>query len=128
MANKVLFSPVQGVVLSGGQPVAGARIDREFIWAWKDEKGGDSTVTDAAGRFSFPEIARSSFFGSFLPHEISVQQAIYIRHAGQTYDAWFLEKKNYDALGEIGRPIVLTCALETPKHHSGDVFGICELN
>ena len=127
MAKMVLFSPVHGTVTLGGKPVAGAQVDREFRWGWKDEKATESTKTDAAGRFKFGLIERSSFFGGILPHEISIQQAIFIRHGGATYKAWLLNKQNYDLNGEIGRPINIVCRLEAEIKHSGDVYGICDI-
>ncbi len=127
MANMVLFSPVIGVVMNKGAPVAGATIERQYRWGWKDETGIDSTTTDSGGNFRFPEIDRSSFFGAILPHEISVEQEITIRHGGKSYRAWVVNKTNYDLNGEIGRPIRITCRLENEAHRKGAVFGICEI-
>jgi hypothetical protein len=38
MAKKVLFSAIEGRVVSGGQPVAGAVLERRWKWAWNDEQ------------------------------------------------------------------------------------------
>ena len=48
MASMVIFSAVSGKVLQAGQPVAGAVVEREFRWAWKEENGKDAATTDAA--------------------------------------------------------------------------------
>jgi hypothetical protein len=127
MAKKCLFSEVQGVVLSNNQPVSGAVVEREYRWTWKGETGKDQATTGPKGEFKFPAIYRSSL-GSFLPHEPMVRQTILIRHAGQTYKAWMLDKGNYEENGELnGKPIVLVCRLETEPKRTGEVFGICDL-
>jgi hypothetical protein len=127
MAKMVLFSTVNGIVLQGDQPVAGAVVEREFRWAWKSETGTDRAETNVRGEFSLPAIERTSLTGSLLPHEPNVRQTILIKHRGQTYKAWMFDKGNYKPEGEIGRPIVMTCRLESEPTHHGDVFGICEL-
>ena len=127
MAKMVMFSAVSGKVLQDGKPVAGAVVEREFRWSWKEETGTDSTQTNAAGEFRFPVIERSSLMGSLLPHEPIVRQTILIKHGGKTHKAWMFDKRNYRPEGEIGRPIVMSCRLEAELHHTGDVYGICDL-
>ena len=128
MAKMVIFSAVQGRVLEQGEPVAGAVVEREFRWAWKDETGTDRATSGADGSFSLPAIERSSFLGSLLPHEPMVRQTILIRHGGKTYKAWMFDKGNYDNNGELkGRPIVMVCRLENAPKKTGEVFGICDL-
>ena len=128
MGKFCLFSAVEGVVLERGQPVPGAQIERSYSWTWKKQQGTDQASTDAQGRFQFPAIQGSSFFRGFLPHEPMVEQTILIHHGGKTYKAWMFDKRNYEQNGELaGKPIVLSCSLETEPRHSGKVFGICEL-
>lgn len=128
MGKMVLFSAVRGQVLLEGKPVGGATVEREFEWAWKSEKGRDTTRTDADGRFSMAAITRSSFLGSLLPHEPVVRQVITIDHGGRRYKAWATHKRDYDENGELdGRPIVMTCRLEAEPQRRGEIFGICEL-
>lgn len=127
MAKMVMFSAVSGKVLQDGKPVAGAVVEREFRWSWKSETGTDSTQTDAAGAFRLPVIERSSLMGSVMPHEPFVRQTILIKHGGKTHKAWMFDKGNYKLDGELGKPIVMTCRLEKEPTHTGDVFGICEL-
>jgi hypothetical protein len=129
MASMVIFSAVSGKVLQAGQPVAGAVVEREFRWAWKEENGKDAATTDAAGEFRLPAIERNSLLGSVLPHEPMVRQTILIKHAGKTHKAWLVDKSNYDDNGELkGKPIRLTCRLESQPARRGEVFGICELD
>ena len=129
MAKMVIFSAVKGKVLLDGKPVAGAAVEREFRWAWKNETSTDSTASDANGDFALPVIERSSITGSLLPHEPMVRQTIIIKHAGKVYKAWMFDKGNYDNNGELGgKPIVMTCRLETQPVRRGEVFGICDLD
>jgi hypothetical protein len=129
MAKMVIFSAVSGKVLQDGKPVPGATVEREFRWSWKDEIGKDSTTTGAGGEFSFSKIERSSFLGSLLPHEPVVRQSLTIQHGGKAYEAWLLNKHNYNDNGEVGgKPLRLVCRLEaTPGKHAGGYYGICEL-
>ena len=128
MGKMCLFSAVRGVVLDHGKPVAGARIERSYKWAWKDQAGADETTTDAQGVFTLPAIWGRSLLGSILPHEPFVEQTILIQYGGATYNAWMLDKRDYDENGELdGRPISLLCKLEAEPVHHGRVFGICEL-
>lgn len=128
MAKMVIFSAVQGRVLDNGKPVAGAQIEREFKWAWKDETGTDKTATGAGGEFSLPAIERSSFLGSLLPHEPVIRQSITIRHDGKSYEAWLHNKHSYANNAELGgKPIRLVCRLENPPQRRNDgIYGICE--
>ncbi len=129
MAKMVIFSPVSGRVLLDGKPVAGAVVERKFKWGWKDETGTDSATTDATGGFALPLIERSSLLGSFLPHEVVIDQIMTIQHGGKSYKAWALFKRDYDLNSELeGKPIKVTCRLEKPPARRGSVFGICEVD
>lgn len=126
MAKLTLFSAVQGRVLEAGRPVEGATVEREYRWSWKDQVAKDSVLTDARGEFRFGAVEAGSFLGSLLPHNINVRQIILIHHAGKTHKAWVHDKVNYRPEGELGRPISLTCRLESEPTRRGNVFGICE--
>ena len=128
MAKMVIFSEVQGKVLQNGVPVPDAVIEREFRWSWKDEVGNDVARTDQSGDFKLGRIERSSLLGSVLPHEPNIEQTILIKVGGKTYKAWMFRKRDYKLNGELdGKPIVMTCRLESEPAHTGKVFGICEL-
>jgi hypothetical protein len=128
MSKMCLFSEVKGQVLSQGKPISGALIERSFEWAWKGEKGQDTTTTAGDGSFSLPAIFRSSLLGSVLPHAAFIDQSILIRHQGRTFEAWLSNKINYQENGELdGRPISLVCRLEAKPDNKDKFFGICEL-
>ncbi len=131
MAKLVLFSAVEGTITRNGTPVAGAKVTRDFQWSMKRESGSDTTMTDAAGRFSLPDITRRSLMAMF-PHEPVVRQTITIQIDSTSYKAWAYFKRNYDDNGELRRPIRLNCRLETepasrPASY-GEIFGICDLD
>jgi hypothetical protein len=127
MGKMCLFSAVKGVVLDHGKPVEGATIERSYKWAWKDQTGGDNTVTNDRGEFVFPAIWGHSFLGSLLPHEPVVDETILIHHDGQTYKAWMFTRGNYTENSELdGRAIVLVCRLEAEVTHHGQIYGMCE--
>ena len=129
MAKMVLFSAVQGRVLDNGKAVAGAQIERAWRWSWKSEDGADRTSTAADGSFALPAVVRSSFFGSLLPHQPQIDQTITIKHGGKAYKAWSHFKGDYDHNGELdGRPLRLTCRLESEPALRLRVFGICEFD
>lgn len=130
MAQMVIFSAVDGSITLHGEPVVGATVKREFHWAMKNEAGGDATRTDGKGRFTLPVITRRSLMAIF-PHEPVVRQTITVELDGKPYMAWSYFKRNYDDNGELGRPIRLSCRLETepakrPARYD-KVFGVCDL-
>jgi hypothetical protein len=143
MGEVILFSAVRGVVTLQGQPVPGATLEREVKWSWGKEDVRDTTTTGADGSFSFPAVKRRMLLGRLLPHEPTVLQRIVVRHGGKEYQAWSLDKRNYDENGELlyfddergmvpyrdlSKPITLRCALEAKEHRSGKVFGICDID
>lgn len=125
-----LFSEVAGVVLKGGQPVVNARVQRQYTWAWQnDRRYQDETTTDAAGRFRFPAALESSFWGRLLPHEPQILQRIDIHVGEHVYPAWSLEKRNYRIQGEVNdQALLLRCDLDLqPVAHEGGYFGLAVL-
>jgi hypothetical protein len=129
MAQRVLFSAVQGQVLLNGQPVAGARVERSWVWKRPDDVASDSALTDAEGRFSLPAVVDKGWLTGLFPHEAQIKQTILIQHSGRSHKAWMASKRNYDANGELaGKPIRLRCRLEAePGEVAPKVFGICEI-
>ncbi len=150
MGKVVLFSPVSGIVLSHGKPVAGAVLKRHVFWRWGNKAYDDETTTDAAGRFAFPERSATMLLGSVLPHEPFIEQKIAIDTGGKSYVAWNGEKRSYELNSELSyfdrtnidnptpgsggvryladpaKPIRIVCSLETPARALSDrVSGIC---
>lgn len=131
----VLFSAIDGRVTRAGQPVAGARIERSYLWHWKDRRSKDEALTDSLGRFHFDPVTDSSFTARLVPHEPLVQQTLVIRLDGQEYLAWKYSKHNYADGGRgPGRALHLACELDNPEsYHLVDeraklgYQGICHL-
>ena len=128
MGKLCIFSAVEGIVLNQNKPVAGAVINRKFVWTWGKETGIDEAVTDANGEFRLPAIFRSSLLGSFLPHQPFIEQTLLIQHQGREYKAWMFDKMDYEENGELkGKPISLVCRLENEPSRKDGVYGICEM-
>ena len=126
MAKIVLWSAMKGRVLMNGQPAAGVVLVRNYFWHWKSKKGTDQTVANAAGEFSLPTIEGRSWLGS-LPHEPVIEQVMTIEYQGKSYDARAYFKRDYGHDDENGgRPLNLTCRLDTERAVHGGVTGIYE--
>lgn len=152
MGKVVLFSPLSGVVLSQGKPVVGATVKRYANWRWGKKTYDDTVTTDAQGRFAFAELNGTMLLGSVLPHEPYIEQRITIEHGGKTYIAWEGAKRGYalndeltymdmtdidnpagggggmKTLADPGKPIVITCSLESPRKRMGKLSGICQFD
>lgn len=130
MGGKVMFSAVKGQVVQNGKPVAGAKVVRQYVWQWNKKKGVEETISDAGGNFSFKQATQSSLMTSIFPHEPVVTQIIFIHVGDKKYEAWSFSKRNYDDLGELGRPIDIICDLDNkPDNYFKDaefVYGICK--
>jgi len=130
MLKLCLFSPVRGIVVLNGQPVAGAVIERTCDWRVKET---DQTVTDERGEFSLPGIYSWLGIVQLMPHEPVIHQQILIKHERAIYNAWSLTKHEYGEFAELNiaasrgvlpnlndKPIYLYCELTIePKNHGG---------
>lgn len=124
-----IFSEVNGVVLYEGKPVSGAVIERMFVWAWGNERGTDSTITDTEGVFRFPVILKKSISGNVIPHQPFIEQTITIQHEGKVYTAWMYDKYDYKENSELQKkPISITCRLENDPTQNDGVYGVCDIN
>ena len=124
----VIFSELHGQVLAGGTPAVGASVERSWDWDLTGEKGKDGTVTDAQGYFHLPAVTRRGGLKAWLPHEPFVEQTIRVTHSGQTLDVWMLDKRSYQAGGELGAgkgatALAVTVVLDAPIAHNGPVYG-----
>ncbi len=129
-SSMCLFSEVHGVILKSGQPVANARVERRYTWAWKnDRKFQDHTTTDTQGRFHFPAAMETSFWGGVLSHQPQILQIINIHYDDKIYRAWNLEKRNYEVNGEVnGQALKLLCDLDSePSTKEGGYYGVCKI-
>lgn len=125
--TNVLFSEVSGIVLSNGNPVEGVKVTQTTLWSKEGTVPDNVTETDAAGRFSFPEISRPAGLSNLIPGEITIVQKISITAEGREYRGWLNTKTNYNREGERGRALRFTCDLDHKPDNSGDDFGVCRL-
>ncbi len=129
--GKVMFSEVQGVVLKNGAPVVGAKVTREYTWAWDNKKVKEEVTSDAKGKFSFAMASKSSLLSGLMPHEPVISQLITISFEGKDYIAWDFRKHNYDNNGELkGKPVKIACELTkkpSSSYISDEIYGICSL-
>lgn len=122
----VLFSPVSGVVLRDGVPVANAEVRQEVTFF--DEKiPPQRAVSDASGRFHFSVVDRGAGFTRLMPHQPVMLQRIVIRHGGIEYVAWRHTRNSYGMNSELdGRPLRLECDLVRQPDFEGTHYGICK--
>ena len=122
----VLFSPVAGVVLMNGVPVANAEVRQEITFF--DEKlPPQRAISDASGGFHFPVVERGAGISRFAPHQPVIMQTIIIVHAGVEYEAWIHTRNSYELNSELdGRPLQLECELTREPDFEGTHFGICK--
>lgn len=108
-AGKVCtFSPISGVVLYEGKPVAGARIVRTTDY---QKKSQDEAVTDGNGYFEMPGIYERHIV-NFLPQEFVVGQLINVSFNDKEYKIWSGVKRKWEENAESrGKPLVVTCEL-----------------
>ena len=133
MGGQVLFSEIHGVLLDGGKPLAGARLQRSWHWQNNDTKGSDSTTTDAAGHFHFPMVTARSLLMSILPLEKLVRQSISLTTPEGERPIWEGFKRNYRRGGEIdlfneqpGGSLTVRCDLQAANRTTGGIAGPCE--
>lgn len=125
-----MFSEVKGTVLLDGKPVAGAKIEQQYIWLWDQKTRTFSTTTDAQGHFSFPDRVEKSFFATVIPTGQKINQTIKIVHDNNEYDGWLHDKDNYTRQSESGgSSFNLVCEITNPPegHPASKSYGICVL-
>jgi hypothetical protein len=124
----ILASPVSGVLQGAdGAPIAGATVER--AWLWGKEEGKDSAVTGPDGAFSFDQVTgRKSFFGRLLPSQANISQT-FTAAAGADAPRLLMQvyKSNYDLHGERnGSPLSIVCDYEAEPGGDGTFFfGTC---
>ena len=132
-----LFSEVTGVVTLEGKPVAGAELVRTAKIGEKVHT--DKTKTDENGRFQFSAMYTNSVY-KIAPVEPFIAQKIKILTDKKEYEAWDLDKRNYDlngelrhfgSNGEVNLRLNIRCELTAKRHRqefgAKILLGICEL-
>jgi len=129
----ILFSAVEGEVIKGGKPLAGATLDREWVFAENSVRGRDQTTTDATGHFSFPQVAHAYRKPWIFAQEMFIEQLIRVRSGEAEWRAWSGSKRDIKAGTEAfyepwaqavpDGPIRVTIDLDSPLARRGNVVG-----
>lgn len=133
MDQAVLFSALEGQVKQAGQPLAGARLVREWDFPENKVQGRDEATTDASGHFRFGVVLHPYRRARFFPQEPVVVQAIRISHGGTDWRVWSATKMDLKAGTEISsdvtdgtapdQPIKVVIDLDSPRARRGMVVG-----
>jgi hypothetical protein len=133
MERAVLFSAVEGRVIRGGRPVAGATLLRQWEFAQDKVRGQDQATTDANGRFRLPAVLHDYRKPRFFAQQFVVSQMIRVRADGRDWEAWVASKHDRDAgteraMGPVAatdsaQPLQVVIDLDAPMALRGGVAG-----
>ena len=129
----VLFSAVEGEVQKGGQPLAGATLIREWVFAQDRVRGSDEATTDAEGHFAFPQVTHAYRKPWLFAQTMFIEQAIRVKSGATEWRAWSGSKRDIKAGTEAfyepwaqavpDGPIRVTIDLDSPLARRGNVVG-----
>ena len=129
----VLFSAVEGEVHKGGQPLAGATLIREWVFAEDRVRGHDEATTDAKGHFAFPQVTHAYRKPWILAQEMFIEQLIRVKSGPTEWRAWSGSKRDVkagtEALSEpwaqtvVDGPLRVIIDLDSPLAKRGTVVG-----
>jgi hypothetical protein len=131
MFEMYLFSEVKGALKDGDKPIANAVVKRSYQRSGS-EKVTEEQITDANGRFSFPNAYTQSLW-YFVPHEPVITQFIKVTVDNAEYQLLGYEKHNYEDNGELdGKSLNLMCDINNPEEAKEatswrSFVGICNL-
>lgn len=109
--KSLVFSEVNGLILSNGEPVPHAKVIRKVEWASLET---DETTTDEQGRFHFPDAYQRSV-SRLLPAEFVAAQSLEVEVGGEPVKIWSNTKRSTDKNAELGGAALnLTCELSHP--------------
>ncbi|WP_347332918.1 DUF6795 domain-containing protein [Marinimicrobium locisalis] len=110
--NVYLASPLEGVILNEGAPLAGTRLLRVLSLAG-EEVLEEEAVSDEKGRFSFPDRRKSIKLTPLM--ELVISQKIYVLHEGEKNLVWLKSKRSPEVYSELGgRPVNFRCDITSP--------------
>lgn len=99
----VIFSPMDGVLMRDGQPLANAKIVRKLTWNGNSEGHVQSFCTDEQGRFSLPlheeELSLNMLTQFVAKADISVELE------GNSVEIWYGSKTSQDLYSETDGPV-----------------------
>jgi len=110
----VLFSAVEGQVIKGGQPMAGARLIREWVFAADKVRGSDTATTDINGRFAFAAVVHPYRKPFFFAQEMFIEQLIRVEATGVEWRVWTGSKRDIKPGTEAAVDYFQDWATESP--------------
>lgn len=129
----VLFSAIEGDVRKGGQPLAGATLTREWVFAQDKVRGHDEAITDAEGHFAFAQITHAYRKPWLFAQEMFIEQLIRVRSGDAEWRVWSGSKRDIKPGTEAFEepwaqpvpdgPIRVTIDLGSPLAKRGNVVG-----
>lgn len=103
-----VFSEVRAQLMMNGEPVANARVIRQ--WHWSKRKS-DKSMTDSNGVVTFPAVYESSI-STLLPTELVIGQQLSVEVVGEEKVFWTNSKRKPKENAEYGeRPFDVVCEL-----------------
>jgi hypothetical protein len=129
----VLFSAVEGEVQKGGQPLAGATLIREWVFAQDRVRGSDEAITDAEGHFAFPQVSHAYRKPWLFAQTMFIEQAIRVKSGPTEWRVWSGSKGDIKAGTEAWAepwaqtvpdgPLRVIIDLDAPLAKRGNVVG-----
>ncbi|MCK0163567.1 DUF4198 domain-containing protein [Marinobacter sp. S6332] len=108
-----LSPPVEGVVTLNGQPLVGIEVYRTLDY---DQEYKDKALTDAGGRFAFPEKNLESRRPNQLGDETRVRQVIGLDYEGKNYLLWYAVPGGITPREALSQRLAgMKCELTTPE-------------
>lgn len=101
--NYVIFSPMEGVLLKGGNPLPNVKIIRTLKWNGNDEGTMSEFVTDEVGRFSIP-IHEEKLSLGMLSQFVGKTKLI-VEFNGENIVFWYNNKFTPEIYAETDGPI-----------------------
>ena len=129
----VLFSAVESEVQKGGQPMAGATLIREWVFAQNRVRGRDEATTDAEGHFAFPQVTHDYRKPWLFAQTMFIEQAIRVKSGAKEWRVWSGSKGDIKAGTEAWAepwaqtvpdgPLRVIIDLDSPLAKRGNVIG-----
>ena len=101
--NYVIFSPMEGVLMKNGVPLAKTKIIRRLKWNGNDDGLVDEFTTDDQGRFILPIHSETLTLGKLEQFVASTE--ISVEMAGEIFDVWYNSKLLPEEYAETGAPV-----------------------
>jgi len=121
LQNYVLSSPIEGILMKGGKPLANTKIIREINWFEGEEKVFEEFTSNDNGVFSLPVYEKELKLGKLT--QFVVNSYLYAHEIDPNDDNLFYTSSNFGGKlyldTEKGPLINLICELTQPLNGTG---------